>query len=690
MTELRKTLHSRWLICLLLAAVTFLTYWPVLRHDFINFDDPDYVTSNSQVQAGLTWNGVVWALSTGHAANWHPLTWLSLMLDSQLYGMKPAGFHLTNLLFHIANSLLLFLVLRRMTGALWRSAVVAALFALHPLHVESVAWIAERKDVLSGFFFMLTLLFYARYAGKEECRMKSEEMGGNRRGSPLVTRHSPLNYGLALFFFALGLMSKPMLVTLPFVLLLLDYWPLGRVSGDKGQVAGDKWRVTGSSSPERSEVPIRRETLNPRLLSEAKSRLIGRRSTVLRLVLEKAPFFALAFASSAVTLWVQQGALQSLERLSLGPRLETALIAYATYIEKTVWPSKLAILYLSPSAWPAWQVAITASVLAAILGSVLWGWRRLPYLSFGWLWFVGTLVPVIGIIQVGNQSMADRYTYIPLVGVFIIVAWGSTDLFQRLRLGTAPLAMLCLAMLMGCATLTRVQLGCWQDSEALFQRAIQVTQDNFIAHNNLGHALATSGKLDEAKAHYLEALRINPRYTEALNNMGILLTQQGKMAEARPYLEEAIRIKPQFAEVYGKLGFALAAEGRFAEAISYYHEALRLKPELTEVLNNLAWLLATNPDPKLRDGAEAVRWAERACELTHYQTPIMVGTLAAAYAEAGRFEDAVRTGEKARKLALAAGHKELVEMNRKLIELYRAHKPYREASQQIGIVVKPQ
>jgi protein O-mannosyl-transferase len=645
--------RATFLICLLLALVTLAIYWPVIRCEFINYDDPVYVTENPPVQAGLTWKGAGWAFTTGHASNWHPLTWLSLMLDSQLYGMKAGGYHATNLLFHVANTLLLFLLLRRMTGAQWRSAFVAALFALHPLHVESVAWVAERKDVLSTLFFLLTLMSYTRHAERKAAGSSEQRARNTGVFSYLRSRFSA-GYWLALVLFALGLLSKPMLVTLPFVLLLLDYWPLGRIS---------------NPGP-------RPSTFDPRLLG--------------RLVLEKVPFFVLSLAASVATFAAQErgGAVQALAALPLGARLENALISYAVYILKMFWPVNLALpyLYLPPSVWPAWHGIAAAVLLAGVSVLVVRSWRRRPYLAVGWLWFLGTLIPVIGIVQVGNASLADRYTYIPLLGLFIIAAWGGAELVEHRHRWRAPLAAAGLATVGACAVLTRVQLGFWHDSVALFGHAVKVTKDNCIAYNARAHALFDQGKLDEANADWSEALRIklyygNPYNDDLLYNIGATLTRQNKNDEALRYFEQAMQIKPTNPDVRFQLAGGFIKLGHIKEAITLYREGLSLNSKMPDALNNLAWILAAEPDPELRDGAEAVRLAEQACSLTGYRRAVIVGTLGAAYAEAGRFEEAAATAQKAESLATAAGDKELAEKNHKLAELFRSRQPYHESPQ---------
>ncbi|MGD0253772.1 MAG: tetratricopeptide repeat protein, partial [Verrucomicrobiota bacterium] len=457
------------LIGLLLALVTLLVYLPVCRYNFVNYDDGDYVTENQVVQNGLTWAGVEWAFTTWHAGNWHPLTWLSHMLDCELFGLNPGAHHLVNVLFHAANVVLLFALLLRMTNSLWPGAFVAALFAWHPLHVESVAWISERKDVLSTFFALLTLLAYVRHAKSVACDEWQMTGTAETTGTPNLSRfarHPSLFYWLALIFFTLGLMSKPMLVTLPFVMLLLDLWPLKRVTSDKWQVAG-----------------------------------------VLRLALEKWPFFLLTAISCVVTFFAQRGgdAVVSLAKVSLRYRLENAPVAAVRYLLKMIRPADLAVIYPMPDKIPA--LAVAAAVTALILISAV-AWlvrRRSPYLLVGWLWFLGTLVPVIGLVQVGGAALADRYTYLPSIGLFIAAAFGLRDLADRFRFLKIPVAVAASLMLAGCLMLTENQLRCWRDSQTLFAHAVAVTKDNDIAHINLGVALEQQGKLDEALAEYREA-----------------------------------------------------------------------------------------------------------------------------------------------------------------------------------------
>ena len=698
-----KPPQQKLLLCLLLVLLTGLAWWPVARCGFVALDDAAYVTGNPQVQAGLTLKGVAWAFSTPHSANWHPLTWLSHMLDAQLYGLQPTGHHLTNLFLHLACTLLLFLLFNQMTGALWRSALVAALFALHPLHVESVAWVSERKDVLSAFFFLLTLWAYACYTQKSEARSpkpegnpKSEirQTGAGSHRPPArstfhvsrFTLHAPHFYALSLLFFALGLMSKPMLVTLPFVLLLLDYWPLGRMQNAECRMQKDASRFTFHVSP---------ATLRP-------------------LLVEKLPFFLLAALSCAVTYAVQHagGAVMSAAELSLPGRMANALVSYPRYLEKMLWPANLACFYPRPEHWPVWQVAGAALVLAVITVLVLRLLTSHRYLAVGWLWFVGTLVPVIGLVQVGEQAIADRYTYIPSIGLFVLVAWGLGDIvgrWPRLKPLLVSASILALAALL---LVTRQQVPCWQTSEALFRHALAVTQDNPWVQCLLADTLADAGNFEEAEVHCREALRLKPGFPEiqilyakvlarakkleqaaavlsevvqqnptdsmAQGALGSVLGQKGDAPGAIEHYRQALRLKPDKAEAHFSLASLLAQQGDVSGAIDEYRQGLRWQPDNPDALNNLAWIWAANANPAFRNGTEAVQLAQRACELTRYQNPMLVGTLAAACAEAGRFDDAVAAAQKARDLASASNQKELADRNQHLLELYQSRQAYHE------------
>jgi tetratricopeptide (TPR) repeat protein len=550
--------RKKWLLVLVLAGVTLVTYWSVTAHGFINYDDPEYVTANPHVQGGLTWSNFVWALTSSAASNWHPVTWLTHMIDAELWGLNPAGHHLTNLLLHLINVLLLFLLLFRMTNALWPCAAAAALFAVHPLNVQSVAWVAERKNVLSTLFWLLTLIAYCRYVQKP----------GKKR------------YLITAGFLILGLMSKPMLVTLPFVLLLMDYWPLGRFTADR-----------------------------------------------MRCVVEKIPLLALAAASIFMTVIAQHagGAVASMEALPLGLRLENALVSYVKYIYLMLWPVPLAIFYPHPrAALSLWPVAGAALFLLGITVLVFWKGRHFPYLVLGWLWYLGTLIPVIGILQVGDQAIADRYAYVPLIGLFIIVAWGAADWASRKagrRRGISWAAISVVAVL---AIASWHQLTYWESSLSIFQRALALTGNNYVAHHNVGVALFEAGQVDaaidhfqtsiqispkaetqfslavaleqksrssEAMSHYQESLRINPNYFMAHVNLGSLLYRAGQVGEATDHYLRANQIQPS-PMAYFNLGVIYQESGQWEEAIHAYREALKLNPNQAGARENLDRILA--------------------------------------------------------------------------------------------------
>ena len=548
---------ARW-VGLALIAANLIVYASLKHHRFVNYDDDEYVTANAVVQSGLTWHGVSWAFTTGHAANWHPLTWLSHMLDVELYGLEPGAHHLTNLLFHIANTLLLFGLLHRMTGALGRSAFVAALFAVHPLHVESVAWLAERKDVLSTLFWMLTIGAYVDY----------------------VRRPGPRRYGAVLLFFALGLLAKPMLVTLPFVLLLLDFWPLGRVGMGSNPAGGWAFSREGWS-------------------------------TMVRLVREKIPLLALAVASSMVTFVIHRrgGAVISLRATAVNLRLENALVSYVAYIGKMLWPARLAVFYPYAQSLPVWWTAAAFLGLMGISVAVIAAGPRRLYLSVGWFWYLGTLVPVIGLIQVGDQAMADRYTYVPLIGLFIVVAWGVPELLARWPLPRIALPAAAGLVILACAITAWGQVQYWEDSTTLWTHTLAVTTENNIAHNNLGVSLADQGKLDNAIAHYSEALRIKPDYANAHNNLGAALADRGKTEEAIAHYSEALRIKPDYADAHINLGVSLAQQGKVDQAIAHFTEALRIQPDSAKAQNDLGVALASQGkvDQAIAHFTEALR-----------------------------------------------------------------------------------
>ena len=582
--------HDRWLVagvCIFLAAITYAVFGQTLGYEFVNLDDAQYVYENPVVQKGLTWEGFRWALTYGEIGHWHPLTWLSHMLDCQLYGLQAGGHHFTNLLLHGVTVILLFLVLRQMTGFLWRSAFIAAVFAVHPLRAESVAWIAERKDVLSAFFFMLTLGAYVRYV----------------RRPPSMFR-----YGAVLFFFTLGLLSKNMLLTMPFVLLLLDYWPLNRLS-----------------------------SFTPRVL--------------LRRVAEKIPLFMLTVGSCVATILVPEK--MNAGQLPFGLRMENAVVSYVTYLWQMIHPSGLACLYPNPENYlPLWQVAGALGLLLAISG-VVWAFRQTqPWLVVGWLWYLGMMIPVIGIVQISYYAHADRYTYLPQIGLYLLLTWAAADLcagwrHRRVVLGGG--ATVILVALIFCA---RAQTSYWRNSESLWSHTLACTSDNFIGYNSFGNALLQMGKVDKAIVQYRQALRIKPNLAGVHNNLGDILLQKGDVDEAIVQYQQALQINPDSAKAHNSLGNALLKKGQVDEAIVEFQTALQInseyadahdnlgnillqkgevdeaiihlqktlqiRPDSLEVLNNLAWLLATGPNARMRDGVQAVQYAGRACELTHY------------------------------------------------------------------------
>ncbi|HZL42166.1 MAG TPA: tetratricopeptide repeat protein [Verrucomicrobiae bacterium] len=578
------------IFCVFLALAVFIVFGQTVRHDFVNYDDEEYFSANPHILSGLNWTSIRWALATTYASNWHPLTWWSLMADVQFFGPGPFGPHLTNLLFHAANTLLVFLVLRRLTGASARSAIVAALFALHPLHVESVAWISERKDVLSAFFGLLTLLMYARYA-QQQSRVESRESKAGTpspRPSPvrreretLDSRHSTLDYSLALVFFALGLMSKSMLVTLPFVMLLLDYWPLRRIPFSPLTSLGRR--------------------------SEAKTPHL---SPLKPLLLEKLPFLALSAASSVITLYAQKNAVQPLAHIAMDARAANAVDSYVLYLGKMFWPLNLAIPYPHPGYGNSALFFVSALVLAAITIAAIRLDRRFPFLITGWFWYLGMLIPVIGIIQVGMQAMADRYTYLPLIGIFIILVWTAAEALGSCRHGKIAASIATALCLAACGAQSIRQLQYWSNSEALFQHAIRVTTNNDIAHYNLGEFYLKTNRLDEAVQNFRQAIKIRPDYDDALNNLGIALALEGHLDEALASVREAIRYEPGKADAYYNLGYVFVRQHKLDEAAAAFSEALRLKQDYPEAHNNLATVLLMqgHREAAIEHYRQALRW----------------------------------------------------------------------------------
>ena len=802
---------SRWQttgVALLLAIATFAAYARVLRNEFVYLDDRTYVTENAAIQEGLTWNGVVWAFSTTRGANWHPLTWVSHMLDCDLFGLNPTGHHLTSVLLHVLNVILLFHVLRRMTGAIRPSAFVAAAFALHPAHVESVAWIAERKDVLSTFFGLLTAVAYIRY----------------------VERRTILRYAAVVGLFAVGLTAKPMLVTLPFVFLLLDYWPLGRLQrGDNSPLKNAPASRSNVASPlvgdaERHLAPPTRG--DAKLFQRAAN---VRRETTMRLaslVAEKLPLLILAGVSSAITVYAQRagGAMMTETMLSFEVRVANAVVSCAKYLAIAFWPSGLAVYY--PHALKAdsiVEVASAAAILVAVTLAVIAAARKHPHLLVGWFWFVGTLVPVIGLVQVGGQALADRYTYVPFIGLFIAVAWGVRAIVgsepgaqatggqcrgHGARQTTPPRAgawgsddraavhpepgaqatggslsvvvarAAAVGVLLIFAATTWDQTGYWRDSKTLFQHALDVVPDNTQAHIFMAQTLVREGRIADAVPHFAEAVRIVPNEPYNLADYGRALFESGRIDEAAPQLEQAVKLMPthsgaqyflgvvrgkqnrpkeaiahlqealrldpkllhahhyigsaaadqrQFVQAiqhllkwlaidpkssetlvklgqcYSALGnvdaaretlqkavdanpndaYALAAlaqivswQGDAATAIELYERALKIAPDYLHAANNLAMIYATVDDAQFRNAARAVELAEHSCRLTGYKDAVSLDTLAASYAEAGRFDDATRIISSAIEVAKASGEDQLVRHLEQRRAIYAAGRPW--------------
>lgn len=767
MTRIRQ-LRLPLVLPILLGAVTLVSFGPILQNEFIKFDDGFYVLRNPHVVTGINWDNIGWAFRTGYQGNWHPVTWVSHMLDVQLFGLRPAWHHFVNLLIHTANAILLLVLFQRMTGAPWRSFFVAALFALHPLHVESVAWASERKDVLSTFFFILTLIAYVGYV-RSAARSKADLETTSAENSVASTSasqtmrfldHPRRCYGLTLGLFALALMSKPMVITTPVVMLLLDYWPLQRLSHPTGL----------NSAAIGVEKPLAR-----RWLIQLKG-----------LVREKLPFFALAALSSVVTFFVQQSQRAMYLELPVSQRIANALLSYWKYLGLAAWPKHLAIFYPHPwtlasgvQSMPVWLLLVAACGLALLSGLALLGRARAPWCLMGWCWYLVTLVPVIGIVQVGGQAMADRYTYIPLIGTFVCVVWGAAELVGQRRFGRALLAGAGTCVLLASAALTHAQVQYWRSDFTVFEHALEVTHDNALAyyhvgiayrdqgqtdkamekfraavnadpafaaayteigailesqgkdqeafelyqhavkatpwaeqlHNHLATRLWTQGKQEEALAEYAAALRCDPEFADAHFNLGLALSSRGQFDEAithfravcrlRPGDTEALaclaealmkqgrliqaadcfrdltRLAPTNAEAHHNLGLILTEQGELGQAIGQFQQAVQLKPSWPDALNALAWLLATHPRPDLRNGPEAVRLAERACQLTEGKQARYWGTLDVAYAAAGRFGDAIAAASKAKELAEAAGQTNAAQAAEARIQSYRQQKPFR-------------
>jgi protein O-mannosyl-transferase len=585
------------LVCLLLVLLVGGVFLPTIHNAFVSYDDPVYVTANSHLQSGLNWQSVRWAFTNLDAGFWHPLTWISLLVDYQLFGLRPGGYHATSLLLHAANTCLLFLLLQRLTGATLRSAFVAAAFALHPLQVESVAWVSERKGVLSTFFWMLALLTYVRFAQYSDAD-RVQRPGGSAKAK--------IFYGLALLFFACGLMSKAMVVTLPFILLLLDWWPLRRFQS----------------------------------------------RTIWRLIREKLPFLAGAVLAGLLTIRAERaiGALKVQSQLPIAESISNAVTSYVYYVGQIAWPSHLAVHYPYTASDSAWQAILAALAILVVSGLVLWAAPRRPYATFGWIWYLVTLLPVAGLIQIGDHVRADRYTYLPAIGIVVAAAWGACDLLKRWRYQAGAFTVGMLAMIAVYGTLSRRQLAYWEDSEALFRHATAVTQNSYVSETSLGVALADKGRPEEAMIHYQKALAIEPDYADAHSNLGVALAVQGRWNEAIAHYKKALEVAPDHADALNNLGHALLEQGHLDQAIAKLERALQLKPGLAGAQNNLGVALA-----RKGDAAEAIRHFQAALRLkpnsaeAHYD-------LGTALLHGGQVDEAIAHFQQA--LALRAGYAE--------------------------------
>jgi tetratricopeptide (TPR) repeat protein len=606
-------------VCIFLVVLTWVVFGQTLWHDFINYDDPRYVYENTKITGGLSISGIAWAFTHIHSMNWHPLTTISHMLDCQLYGLNAGWHHFTNVLLHTLAAILLFLALQQMTGAVWRSAFVAAVFAIHPLRVESVAWVAERKDVLSGVCFMLTLLAYVYYTR-----------------APSLSR-----YLAVVLVFVLGLMSKPMLVTLPLVLLVLDYWPLRRIG---------------------------RQTSDPR-------------RQLLMPVLEKIPLIALSAVSSFVTLLAQKGAVGWTEDLPILERINNAAVSYVLYIWQMFWPMNLAVFYPHPeNRLPLWEIISSLLLLICITALAIAVRKKRPYLITGWLWYLGMLVPVIGLVQVGWQGRADRYTYLPQIGLYIAITWAVADLtslWRRQRTIVSAAAILIISALSLCAW---VQTSYWRDSETLFRHALAVTANNDVAENNLGIVFLRQGKVDEAISLLQTAVDLRPDNSPAHENLAKAFLQKGQVADALIHYRKLLELQPDNIEVHNIVGTVLIQQGRVGEGVEEWQKVLAIQPDNGNAMSNLAWVFATSPDQSLRDGPKAVELAKQALRLSGGRIPILFRTLAAAYAESGEFSKAIQTAQQGIELANSQGNSGLATELQGNIALYQEQRPLRDPS----------
>ncbi len=587
---------KRWLvtgICAGLIALVWFVFGQTIKFPFVNFDDPEYVYEVPEINSGLSLHNVAWAFTHWPATNWFPLKNISLMLDFQFFGSNPGAFHLTNVVLHTATAVLLLLVLWRMTGRIWLTAFVAAIFAIHPLRAESVVWIEERKDVLSGLFFMLTLAAYLHYGRK-----------------PSIARYVTMS-----ILFAAGLLSKPMLVSTPFILLLLDYWPLDR--NQRSEIRGQRSEDGGQ----------RFET-----------------ETWLKLVVEKLPLFAFSIGVAILTSRGIAPAHSAADQLPFLTRIGNAFVSYLVYIWQIIWPANLGVFYPYPqNGLPLWQPAVAAAILLVVTVLVFALRKSRPYLIVGWLWYLSMLLPVIGLVQVNLQAHADRYTYLPQIGLYLMIAWGVADLSATWRYRTQTVGVASIVAIAALAVTARAQASYWRDSETLWNHTMAVTKDNYFAHASLADLLMRRDRLAEAIAHSEEALRIRPGDADAQNNLGLALLQTGDVQRAAAHLEKALAIDP------GHMN--------------------------AEV--NLAWILATAPDESTRNGARSVQLVEDVALRAGHPNAIVLRTLAVAYAETGRFSDAIETAQQAIAIAKATGNDGLAADLERNIAAYRLNQPIR-------------
>ena len=614
MVSIKQSPWALFGISIFLLAITWAVFGQTFGHQFINYDDPLYVLDNAHVRAGLTWRGIVWAFTHVHSQNWHPLTTMSHMLDCQLFGVNPGAHHLVNVFFHSIAAVLLFILLAQITDSTWASAFVAAVFAIHPLRVESVAWIAERKDVLSGAFFMLTLIAYAAYTRKQS-----------------LGRYLTMS-----ILFACGLTSKPMLITTPIVLLLLDYWPLNRFA-------------------RRGTSPSDRRT----------------RSTMSKLVIEKIPLFALSVGSCVATLWAQNFALGSTQFLPLKWRITNAVFSYFEYVRQMFWPVDLIPFYVHPeNRLELWRLLVAAVVLIALTAIAFIRRRKNPYLIVGWLWYLVMLIPVIGIVQVGLQGHADRYTYLPQIGLDIALVWLIWDLTKSWRRQKIVLSGASAFVVGTLSILSSKQTTHWRDTETLWRHTLAVTPDSDVAHAGLGGILFVRGQIDESIDHYESALRLRDGNVAAHFGLGRALASKQKIDPAIFHFQKALSIQPDYIAASNDLGVLFASKGEIKEAIAAWQQSLLFDPENADAANNIAWLRATAADPDLRDGREALELAQRALR-GGGENAVVLRTLAAAQAENGQFAKAIATCQRGEQLAQKNGDRAMVESLRDCIESFR-------------------